>query len=558
MPKRKSTRTLNVRLLRTTRTPETAFSPSFAIGEARALEQRPWDGVDGASLFIGQVYANPPGWADFLAEGSADLPTDMITSGAGAVLFLPVKDRTVAVCFGHVHLALNDDAFERQFGLKVTLNTVPRGNIRTLDLATPDAVTFQKRVQASKDSDVQAFGVDMLRDLARVAGGTPKDEAFAKFVAGKDAVSITCEVEPANIHEKCAEIVHAYKKKDYQKEFAWVDNMRVVHERDVIEALDARLFEAICNLRDGKVSDLHMAPPEVVNYTEGSQLHYNGFGSHGKTFHSLSIDDYVSELERCDFEGGIDDVKGDHRIKAKGDGEEEFSEKWRVYDCFVFETSLGTGASQQHYVLFAGDWYQVEKKFKKQIEDFFDATEKVSIIGATGCRNEEELIADLHAHRTDLLKLDQEKINPADVRYANLEPCDFFSEHKEFIHLKDGHSSGPISHLWAQGVVSAEAFVSDADFRKKLRSKVKSFGRGFEIHFPKSTDKVVRDDFKVVFGIMRKPYKDGSLGLPFFSKVSFQTAAIRIQQQFGIPIAIELIEKPASEAAGTEDEGDDE
>ncbi|AQQ04721.1 sporadically distributed protein, TIGR04141 family [Roseibium algicola] len=558
MPKRKSTRTLNVRLLRTTRTPETAFSPSFAIGEARALEQRPWDGVDGASLFIGQVYANPPGWTDFLAEGSADLPTDMITSGAGAVLFLPVKDRTVAVCFGHVHLALNDDAFERQFGLKVTLNSVPRGNIRTLDLATPDAVTFQKRVQASKDSDVQAFGVDMLRDLARVAGGTPKDEAFAKFVAGKDAVSITCEVEPANIHEKCAEIVRAYKKKDYQKEFAWVDNMRVVHERDVIEALDVRLFEAICNLRDGKVSDLHMAPPEVVNYTEGSQLHYNGFGSHGKTFHSLSIDDYVSELERCNFEGDIDDVKGAHRIKAKGDSEEEFSEKWRVYDCFVFETSLGTGASQQHYVLFAGDWYQVEKKFKKQIEDFFDATEKVSIIGATECRNEEELITDLHANRTDLLKLDQEKINPADVRYANLEPCDFFSEHKEFVHLKDGHSSGPISHLWSQGVVSAEAFISDAEFRKKLRSKVKSFGRGFEIHLPKSTDKVVRDDFKVVFGIMRKPYKDGSLGLPFFSKVSFQTAAIRIQQQFGIPVAIELIEKPASEVAGTEDDGDDE
>ena len=557
MPKRKSTKTLNVRLLRTSRTPETAFSPSFAIGEERALEQRPWGGVDGASLFIGQVYSNPPGWTDFLAEGSADLPTDMITSGAGAVLFLPVEGRTVAVCFGHVHLALNDDAFERQFGLKVTLNTVPRSNIRTLDLATPDAVTFQKRVQASKDSDVQSFGVDMLRDLARVAGGTPKDKTFAKFVAGKDAVSITCEVEAATIHYKCAEIVSAYKKKDYQKEFAWVDNMRVVHEKDAIEALDARLFEAIGDLRDGKVSDLHMAPPEIVNYTEGSQLHYNGFGSHGTTFHSLSIEDYVSELERCDFNGDIDEIRGLHRIKAKGDGEEEFSEKWRVYDCFVFETSLGTGTSQRHYVLFAGDWYEVEKKFKKQIEDFFDATERVTIIGTTGCRNEEELITDLHASRTNLLKLDREKINPADVRYANLEPCDFFSEHKEFIHLKDGHSSGPISHLWAQGVVSAEAFISDAEFRKKLRSKVKSFGRGFETHLPKSTDKVIRDDFKVVFGIMRKPYKDGSLGLPFFSKVSFQTAAIRIQQQFGIPVAIELIEKPASETASTGEGGDE-
>jgi uncharacterized protein (TIGR04141 family) len=551
LPKAKI-RTLSIRLLRKGRAPETAFSPSFAPGEERALAQRPWEGVEGAALYIGQVYANPPGWTDFLQEGSADLPTDMLTSGAGAVLFLPAKDRIVAVCFGHVHIALNDDAFERQFGLKVTLNTVPRGNLRTLDLATPDAVTFQKRVQASKDSDLQEFGVDMLRDLARVAGGTPRNVAFARFVAGKDALSITCEVEPGNIQAKCVEVVAAYGKTEYRKEFSWVDNMRVVREKDVIASLDAKLFTAIGDLRAGNASDLHMAPPEIVNYTEGSQLHYNGFGSHGTTFYSLSIEDYVSELDRCDFDGDVADVKDKHRIKAKGDDEEEFSEKWRVYDCFVFETALGTGAAQKHYVLFAGNWYCVEKQFKKQIDDFFDATEKVAIIGSTSCKNEEELIADVHASRPDLLKLDQQKINPAGVRYANLEPCDFFSGNKEFIHLKDGHSSGPISHLWSQGVVSAEALVSDAEFRKKLRSKVRGFARGFEVHLPKSGEKLVRDDYKVVFGIMRKPYIDGTLGLPFFSKVSFQTAALRIQQ-FGIPVAIELIEKPASDAADEEE-----
>ena len=114
--------------------------------------------------------------------------------------------------------------------------------------------------------------------------------------------------------------------------------------------------------------------------------------------------------------------------------------------------------------------------------------------------------------------------------------------------MKDGHSSGPISHLWSQGVVSAEAFVSDAEFRKKLRAKVSSLGGGFEVHLPKSTDKVVREDYGVVYGIMRKPYADGTLGLPFFSKVSLQAAAERIGQ-FGIPLAIELIEKPASDDA---------
>lgn len=546
-------RTITVRLLRQERGIKDAFSTTFAIGAPRALATFPWHGINGAELYIGQIYTNPPSWLPFLKVEAPNLSDGLFTGGAGAALFIPADNRMLAVCFGQIHIALNEDAFERQFGLRVTLNTVPRGKLRTLDLATPDAVTFQRRVQASKDSDLQAFGVDILRDLARVAGGTPSDASLGRFVAGKDSVSITCLVEPDTIHTKCSQILAAYRREDYRTEFAWIDHMRVVTEKDIVKDLDDAVFRALTRLRNGKFSDLHLAPPEVVNYTEGCELHYNGFGSHGTTFLSLSISDYVAELNRCEYEGDMVDVKARHRIKAKHAADEGFTEKWRVYDCFVFEATLGHGAEQKHYVLFAGSWYCVAKTFKDSVEEFFASIEKVHIIGATTCANEEDLIAEIDNSRDDLLKLDREKINPKGVRYANLEPCDFFSNNREFIHLKDGHSSGPISHLWAQGVVSAEALVSDAEFRKKLRSKVRSLGGGFESLLPLATEKLVRENYKVVFGIMRKPYADGTLGLPFFSKISLQAAVQRIQQ-FGIPVAIELIAKPASD---TDAEGDD-
>lgn len=158
-------------------------------------------------------------------------------------------------------------------------------------------------MQASKDSDLHEFGVDIRRDLARVAGGTPKDPDFGRFVAGKNSVSITCEVEANTLHEKCAEIVAAYKKTNYRSEFAWVDNMRLITEKDKIEKLDGKLFEALTKLRAGKNSSLHMSPPEIVKYNEGSELCYNGFGSYGRVFHSLAIEDYVAELDRCEFDG---------------------------------------------------------------------------------------------------------------------------------------------------------------------------------------------------------------------------------------------------------------
>lgn len=539
-------RTLTIRLLRSGWAPQSAFADRFAPGGSNELRAGQWNDLEGASFYVGQIYSNPPSWIAFLQQGGASIPGDLFAGGAGAVIFLPVKGRVMAICFGHIHLALNEDAFERQFGLKVTLNSVPRNQLRTLDLATPDAVTFQKRVQASKDSDLQGFGVDMLRDLARVAGGTPSDVSFARFVAGKDSLSITSEFDAAVLPKKCEIILDVYTQTTYRTEFAWVDNMRVVIEKSLIAKLDSALSKAIQDLRDGKNSDLHMAPPEVVNYTEGAELHYNGFGSHGTVFYSLSIGDYVAELNRCEFSGGIADIKDKHHIRAKGDGSEVFSERWRVYDCFVFEASTDTPADQQFFVLFAGSWYQVERGFKSRIEAFYASIPRVKIIGSTSCRNEAELIKDLDVNRPDLLMLDQVKINPAGVRYANLEPCDFLSNKKHFIHLKDGHSSGPISHLWSQGVVSVEAFLTDAEFRKKLRSEVQSRKRGFEKLLPKSTEKVLRDDYFVVFGIMRKPFADGSIGLPFFSKVSLQAAAERIAQ-FGIALAIELIEKPASD-----------
>ena len=46
---------------------------------------------------------------------------------------------------------------------------------------------------------------------------------------------------------------------------------------------------------------------------------------------------------------------------------------------------------------------------------------------------------------------------------------------------------------------------------------------------------------------MRQPYANGTTGLPFFSKVSLQSAVQRLRV-LGFNVAIELIEKPKSSA----------
>ncbi len=539
-------RSLQLRLLKRGMTVEASFGPSFSLDAPRALRELAWRQQGGGRLFVGQIFEKAPVWLPFLREGANNLDDDLVASGAGAVLFIEVERRIVAVCFGHVHLALDDDAFERRFGLKVVLNTVPRTQLRTLDLTTPDANAFQRRLQASVDSDLNEFGVDVIRDLARVAGGTPSEAAFARVAAGKDSLSLSCEVAPDTLAAKCGEAVVRYRQRTYRNEYPWVDNMRPVEDGDVLSELNTQLFRQLTAVRAGQDSELHLAPPEIVDYTDGMLLHYNGFGSHGVEFTSLSIFDYARELNRAAFDGGIDDVKARHRVASQVPGSDAFAKRWSVYDCFVTEISLGTGNANKYYVLFGGDWYEINRDFRRKVNEAFEAVPKRDLIGPTQCVNERELLAELERTRDDMLLLDQTRINPDGENNANLEPCDFFMENLTFIHLKDGHASTSMSHLWFQGVVSAEGLIADRGFRRQLRRLVSERDRRFARNLPANGGVVERSHVTVYYGIMRKPYRNGTLGLPFFSKLSLRTAMDRLNQ-LGVRVALELIAKPGAD-----------
>ena len=551
--------TINVRLLREKCMPEATFTGKYKTKKNKIkLKELKWPEIEGARFFIGKIYDSSPKWLDFLPQDIPDLPVNIKTKGVGAVLFLPLEkvNRIVAVCFGHVHLALKSECFERRFGLKVALNSIPRHQLRTIEFATPDAVTFQKRIQASKDSNIQEFNVDKIRDLVRVVGGKPEKPEFASFVAGKDSLSVTCKVNFDNIRKKCEDIFDMSKEDSYKEKFEWIDNIKPLDSIDdetKIKKLNGKLKEAIENLLVGKETELHISPPEIVNYTNGLTISYDGFDSKNDEPHCrLSIDDYIDELRACKFKVDIDEIIK-HRIKVN---EDESPQNWHVYDCFVFDTSLETkesGEDAGHYVLFAGEWYKIEETFKERIDETFKDVvleNEKRIIRYTDQPNEQKLIEDLEK-LPNLINLDRVMIKVPDDPRGKIESCDFFSNKRDFIHLKDGKGSAPISHLWFQGVVSAEMFVSNQRFLENLRIEVKNaeekkaevmkVKHKFMESLPKRIEDLDRGKYRVVYGIMRPPSKI-KFNLPFFSKVSLKTAVDRLNQ-LGIPVAIEIIEK---------------
>ena len=72
-----------------------------------------------------------------------------------------------AVTFGTAHFSLDPTHLRGGLGLRVVLNSVARSSLRSLDIATLDATTFLKRIQASRNADLEGFGIDVDRDLLR-------------------------------------------------------------------------------------------------------------------------------------------------------------------------------------------------------------------------------------------------------------------------------------------------------------------------------------------------------------------------------------------------------
>ena len=90
------------------------------------------------------------------------------------------------------------------------------------------------------------------------------------------------------------------------------------------------------------------------------------------------------------------------------------------------------------------------------------------------------------------------------------------------IHVKNKGQSAQLSHLFSQGKVAAECFVSDLNFRKQV-SDIAAQKFGSEVF--DYNQKPQSNEFEIVYAIIDT--KDSSIEakLPFFSKVNLMITA---------------------------------
>lgn len=510
-------RELAIYLLKADKRPVEEFVPKRA--QLKRFEIGEGTGKVGV-LFVRPSKANPPRWAALFDEYLE--PSDLgKTSSAAAVFLVQTKSRAFAITFGQGRHLLDDDSWEERFGLRVALNSIAPDRLRSLDKVTFDTISAHSRIQSSREASAGEFGLDVEQDLVRAVTGIPNDETAGRRLTGMDALHVSVRVDLVNLKALLRRYLGAFEDDSYKKTFPWVDHIAEVRSALLVGQLDGIACDKI-NKKEGGV---WLSIPELVDWAKLTGFRF-GAGPKAPTVPDVRLKYFLTDVK-----GGIIVTKRllDARRVYALDGDDSVVHTWSVYKCLYAEVDY----DGYKYVLTGGAWYRVDPDFVKSVDDAFASLPKwEETLPEYKHKDEGEYCKAVAPPGDANYALMDRKTIALGGRYDKIEFCDLFTSKKDLIHLKHYAASSVLSHLFAQGVVSGEAFRSEPQFRSEVLKLLPDSFR-----WPDEPPKA--EDFRIVFGVIS--HTPGDLNLPFFSRVNVRQTARRLKS-FGYRVAMTKVQ----------------
>lgn len=471
---------------------------------------------------IGQLFIKPPedktpSWIDFFKPHVTAADVGDVRSSS-AVLLVPVYKRWAAVTFGQGRHLLSSDAFEDQFGLKVALNCIDEKKIRSIDKQTFDAIASHTKEQARQETSAREFGFDIERDMLRAVTGTPRHKDYGKRLTGIDSLNAVVEINLNELHDLLETYHQKFLDDSYLTSFPWVDQIREVRNANV----EASLNEAVVKqLRSGLFDRCWLAVPSIIDWSKVSGFRYS-LADKRPQYYDIHLGTFLRALTSPN-DVSLSNLRS-RRVFCMGDTDDVL-ESWTAFSCLYCEHEHD-GSS---YVLNGGKWYEIKQDFVTTVDNSFKEIPSYP----------NQLIDFDHdneaKYNEGLVAVDKDKYCLMDrnlVRRGGdpTEFCDVLSTAKELIHVKRWGGSATLSHLFYQGVVSAEFFQMDKTYRDLVRQKLPA---RFKYLIPDARPKT--EEYHVVFAIISTSDKD--LWMPFFSRVGVRHAVRRLEG-FGYRVSL--------------------
>lgn len=476
------------------------------------------DGLQLGMLYVQKVQDKPPSWAELFAGLTDTSLFDRVRS-TSALYITEAGGRLFALAFGHGRHLMKTGAYEDRFGLMVVINTLQTDQLRSIDKRTFDTVDQNVRAQVSQRSPATEFGIDIEKDLIRGITGQPNDPAVGTRMTGADSLVVAVDITIPALTGLLEKYLVAFHSDAYKDGFDWIDQIHQVSDKDPVKhqldkQLLAKMAEAKAN--DGHANGLWLAIPDVVDY---AGIHRFRFTGSTVSHNDLHMPGFIRAL-RVDDVITLDLLKTKQAFAVDDDGH-EVGDKWPIYKCIHFEVDSG----DQTYLLAAGKWFCIRKSFTDEVNQFFESVPVHDLKWieyqhpSEGAYNKA-----VSAAGNGMYALMDAIDIPVGGLRDKIEFCDLYSTSKELIHVKRYGASSLLGHLFNQGLVSGEHLRYDEKFLVEVNNRLPS------THRLKIKDSVPRDvgGFTIVFAIISE-WQSSELHIPFFAKVAFKHACIRLR-----------------------------
>jgi uncharacterized protein (TIGR04141 family) len=469
-------------------------------------------------------FQSKPGWVSIFNGVQGFDSKGIWNQSSKAILILKHDGRWFCFTFGYARHLIDELAYERNFGLIVSLNLGDPTGMKSIDKSNVGHVSLRSREQATREIALGNFefndDIDLLRSVtAKLSKG--KDDEH-ETVSGRDSVTIYTTVTVEAFAEIAKRLYTAFNSPIYKKRYPWLGKIKEERDKKIVAALDLALATRIAN---GEFEHVWLAIPEPVVWEEirGFAFKYRAetddAQKSGPVFYQdLDIEAW-RKVARIDPNLTADQLKHKKIFVYWEDNRDPLT--WSVYRCLNAEIDLG----KQKYILNDGDWYNIESSFVREVSDFYDMVPNSKImLPPYGTNTEPKYLKAVAASSNAMALMDRKEVMIGGGR-SRVEFCDLYSNSKVIIHVKKYGGANLLSHLFSQALVSGDCFLHEASFRADVN---KLLPPGFKLANAK--DQPIAKDYEVCIAIMSKV--KGPLELPFFSKVSLKHA-VRSLRNFG-------------------------
>jgi uncharacterized protein (TIGR04141 family) len=498
------------------------------------------------AVWIGiQEEAKPAEWtADFAM--TTGLGLEYHEQHCGGVLLLAIDRDTYALSYGSGHRLIPDDLKDQRFGLSFLIRRLDSDQVRDLVRRRANARGRTDSTVVAAGAPVWMLGVAENVEIIRRVGGRAKDlkVTFSSaddrpvIVEGSVGIRMRFGVKPDALVADIRECARVCRDEQPDPALEFIEYVQPVADADTRTLLDLELETLLADtVADCGEQLLPVIPTAVLEHYGVARSFTVRIGNaRCGAVPSLELADIlrrtqlqpagerVNALRRGRVSLNGDSAGGDVIAEARAD-------RW-------LEANVSLGS--QRFFLMDGEWFEIGADYvrtsREAIARLFPSTPGVVLPpwSLTDHCTEYEynwFVADRSIGEYLCLDKNPAVRNPMGAR-SPLEICDLLGPHNELIHVKRAAGSAPLSHLFSQGLVSAQSLVAGPPFVcERFVETVRGLPHG----------RCLDPDFrprKVIYAIMLESGKELTPDTLFpFSQATLAHAA-RILGTLGIEVEV--------------------